>query len=98
MFAKLRVWDTEHNNGVLVYLLLADRAIEVVADRALHRCITAGDWQALIDAMQPMLRDGRHEEALQHAITALDGWLRQHFPLAAGACNPDELPNRAELR
>jgi uncharacterized membrane protein len=98
MFSKLRVWDTEHDNGVLVYLLLADRAIEVVADRALHRRVPAADWQALIDTMQPMLRDGRHEAALQTTIATLDSWLRQHFALAEGARNPDELPNRADLR
>ena len=98
MFSKLRVWDTEHDNGVLVYLLLADRAIEVVADRALHRRVPAADWRALIDTMQRMVRDGRHEAALQTTIATLDSWLRQHFALAEGARNPDELPNRADLR
>lgn len=98
MFGKLRVWDTEHNNGVLVYLLLADRAIEIVADRALHRHIDPGQWLALVEAMQPLLREGRHEAALMNTITALDEALRHWFPVSVEQRNPDELPNRADLR
>jgi uncharacterized membrane protein len=98
LFGKLRVWDTEHNNGVLVYLLLADRAIEIVADRALHRHIDPDQWQALIDAMQPLLRQGQHEQALQNTISALDEALRHWFPLAAAQRNPNELSDRADLR
>ncbi|MDZ7857435.1 TPM domain-containing protein [Sphaerotilus sp.] len=98
VFSKLRVWDTEHNNGVLVYLLLADRAIEIVADRALHRHIDPAQWQALVEAMQPLLREGRHEAALLHTIGALDEALRHWFPLSASQRNPNELPNRADLR
>lgn len=98
MFSKLQVWDTEGNNGVLVHLLLADRAIEVVADRALHRRIPEADWQALVAAMAPHLREGCHEAALQAAIATLDAWLRQHFPVDGRHANPDELPNRADIR
>jgi uncharacterized membrane protein len=98
VFGKLRVWDTEHNNGVLVYLLLADRAVEIVADRALHRHIDPDQWQALIDAMQPLLRQGRHEQALHNTIAALDEALRHWFPLTATQRNPNELSDRADLR
>ena len=98
LFGKLRVWDTEHNNGVLLYLLLADRAVEIVADRALHRHIDPDQWQALIDAMQPLLRQGQHEQALQNTIAALDEALRHWFPLAAAQRNPNELSDRADLR
>jgi len=98
MFSKLRVWDTEHNNGVLVYLLLADRAIEIVADRALHRHIDPDQWRALIDAMQPLLRLGRHETALQNTLSALDEALRHWFPVTADQRNPNELSDRADLR
>ena len=46
MFGKLRVWDTEHNNGVLIYLLLAEHAIEIVADRGLNEQVPPQQWQA----------------------------------------------------
>jgi uncharacterized membrane protein len=98
VFSKLRVWDTEHNNGVLVYLLLADRAIEIVADRALHRHIDPDQWQALVEAMQPLLRQGQHETALRNTLTALDEALRHWFPLNGEQRNPNELPDRADLR
>lgn len=99
MFAKLRVWDTERNNGVLVYLLLADRAIEVVADRALHRRIAPADWQTLVEAMRGPLHEGRHEQALQTAVATLDGWLRQHFPAdpSPARTRDNELPDPVEL-
>jgi uncharacterized membrane protein len=98
MFGKLRVWDTEHNNGVLIYLLLADRAVEIVADRALHQHIDPDQWQALIEAMQPLLRLGRHEVAVQNTIAALDEALRHWFPVHTGQRNPNELPDRTDLR
>ena len=98
LFGKLRVWDTEHNNGVLVYLLLADRAIEIVADRGLDRWVPAAHWQALITSMQQAFRDGRFEDGLNQAIGAIDALLVQHFALAPGQTNPDELPNRPDLR
>lgn len=98
IFSKLRVWDTEHNNGVLVYLLLADRAVEIVADRGLHRHIDPDQWQSLIEAMQPLLRQGQHEAALQNTLAALDEALRHWFPVKAGQRNPNELPDRTDLR
>ena len=98
IFGKLRVWDTEHNNGVLVYLLLADRAVEIVADRGLHRHIDPDQWRSLIEAMQPLLRQGQHEAALQNMLAALDEALRHWFPLSAAQRNPNELSNRADLR
>ncbi len=94
LFGKLRVWDTEHNNGVLVYLLLADRAIEIVADRGLNRHVDAAAWQALAARMRALFRDGRFEEGLAAAIAEVDGLLRRHFALAAGERNPNELPDR----
>ena len=98
LFGKLRVWDTEQNNGVLIYLLLADHAIEIVADRWLTRHVPPAQWQALIAAMQPAFRAGRFEDGLNQAIATIDALLLQHFALAPGQTNPDELPNRADLR
>ena len=58
LFGKLRVWDTEHNNGALIYLLLADHAIEIVADRALDRTMSTEQWQTLISDMQSAFQSG----------------------------------------
>lgn len=97
MFGKLRVWDTEHNNGVLVYLLLAERAIEIVADRGLDRHIALEDWQAMIARMGAAFRAGRFEDGLTQALEEISAVLVEHFPLAAGAASPNELPDRPVL-
>jgi uncharacterized membrane protein len=94
LFGKLRVWDTEANNGVLVYLLLAEHAIEIVADRGLSRHVDAARWQALIAPMREAFRAGRYEAGLADAVQSIDALLRQHHPLAAGQRNPNELPDR----
>jgi len=93
MFGKLRVWDTEANNGVLIYLLLAEHAIEIVADRGLNRHVSREQWQAIVDGMREAFRAGRFEEGLNAAVDAVDALLAQHFPAGAGETNPDELPN-----
>ena len=98
MFGKLRVWDTEHNNGVLVYLLLAEHAIEIVADRGLTRQVPQRAFDALIATMRENFRAGRFEEGLMQAVDAVDRLLTQHFALAAGEANPNELSDRADLR
>ena len=99
MFAKLRVWDTEHNNGVLIYLLLADRRIEIVADRALTRRVEAGHWQQLVEAMGEAFRAGHFEQGLADAIAAVDALLVAHFPRDAGTATPrlNELPDEPLL-
>jgi uncharacterized membrane protein len=98
MFGKLRVWDTEANNGVLIYLLLAERGIEIVADRGVARVVPQTHWQQVIDDMRAAFRAGRFEEGLARAIDAVDAELAEHFPLAEGQLNPNELPDRAHLR
>ena len=98
LFGKLRVWDTEHNNGVLIYVLLADRAIEVVADRGLMRHIDATQWQALVQRMRDAFRAGHIEQGLVQAVDTIGALLAQHFPLADGSANPNELPDRVDLR
>lgn len=94
LFGKLRVWDTEHNNGVLIYLLLADRAIEIVADRGVARAVPPLHWSEVVRGMGAAFRAGRFEEGLAEAIAAVDRVLREHWPLAPGASNPNELPDR----
>lgn len=98
MFGKLRVWDTEHNNGVLIYLLLAEHAIEVVADRGLAQRVPQAHWDGVLGGMRTAFRGGRYEEGLSQAIDAVDALLTQHFALAEGQANPNELPDRADLR
>ena len=80
MFGKLRVWDTEHNNGVLIYLLMADHAIEIVADRALHRAVPAAAWHAVLSGMQQDFRRDAYAEGLETALQRVTDLLAQHFP------------------
>jgi len=94
MFSKLRVWDTAQDNGVLIYLLLAEHAIEIVADRGLNAHVDAAQWERIIDGMRQPLRDGRFERGLNDAVDAVDALLARHFPLQPGERNPDELPNQ----
>ena len=97
MFGKLRVWDTEANNGVLIYLLMAEHAIEIVADRGLARHVPPEQWQAIVAGMRAPFRAGRYEEGLNAAVDAVDALLAQHFPLDAATANPNELPNRPHV-
>ncbi len=98
MFGKLRVWDTDANNGVLIYLLLAEHAIEIVADRGLNRVVSEAEWKRIIDGMRATFHEGRYEEGLIRAIDAVDVLLAANFPLAAGSGNPNELPDRPFMR
>jgi uncharacterized membrane protein len=98
MFGKLRVWDTENNNGVLIYLLLAEHNIEIVADRGLDRHVGAAGWQQILEAMRAAFRAGHFEEGLNQAVDAVDALLVRHFPLERGAPNPNELPDSPHLR
>jgi uncharacterized membrane protein len=98
LFSELRVWDTEHNNGVLIYLLLAEHAIEIVADRGLTRHVPQAQWDALVAGMREAFQEHRFEAGLSAAIAAVDRLLLQHFPLAAGEANPNELPDDVDLR
>ncbi len=98
MFGKLRVWDTEHNNGVLIYLLLAEHRIEIVADRGLDRHVSASQWREVMERMRASFRQGEFEAGLDAAIDAVDALLVQHFALAPGQSNPNELPDRPHLR
>jgi uncharacterized membrane protein len=97
MFGKLRVWDTEANNGVLIYLLLAEHQIEVVADRGLARHVPQSHWDGIVGGMREDFRAGRFEPGLLRAVEAVEALLRQHFPAEAGSPNPNELSDRPHL-
>jgi uncharacterized membrane protein len=94
MFGKLRVWDTEANNGVLIYLLLAEHQIEIVADRGIARHVPPGHWQAIVAGMRSEFRAGRFEAGLLQAVEAVERLMLQHYPPAEGQANPNELPDR----
>lgn len=93
MFGKLRVWDTAKNNGVLIYLLLAERRIEIVADRGLNELVPPGTWSRMIEAMSAAFKAGDFEGGLARAVSEVSALLQRHFALADQAHNPNELPN-----
>ena len=93
LFGKLRVWDTEHNNGVLIYLLLAEHAIEIVADRGIDRHVSAAQWAAMTQRMGAAFREGRFEDGLTQALEEVSALLVAHFPLAEGEDDRNELPD-----
>ncbi|MFM7026748.1 MAG: TPM domain-containing protein [Limnohabitans sp.] len=92
-FGRLRAWDTEHNNGVLIYLLLAERRIEIVADRGLQRCASARDWQDVVSRLSAHLQRGDTETGLTQALEEVSALLVAHFPQVDGAAASNELPD-----
>jgi uncharacterized membrane protein YgcG len=96
LFSQLRVWDTEHNNGVLIYLLVADRRIEILADRGLHSRTGPEVWQGITSQLSTALQAGCYEDGLSHAIQTVGAQLRQHFP-ATSELNSNELPDAVVL-
>jgi uncharacterized membrane protein len=91
VFSLLRLWDTDERNGVLIYLLLADRDIEIVADRGLN-VVQAAEWEAICKSMEQALRRGEFREGVMDGVHAVSGLLARHFPRRAGDRN--ELPDR----
>ena len=100
MFSKLRVWDTEHNNGVLIYLLLAEHAIEFVADRALAQRVSPTEWQAVINRLANALATHHVEDGLTQALEETSALLAQHFGMAVtpGTPRSNELPDAPHLQ
>lgn len=92
LFSLLRVWDTEDNTGVLVYLQMVDHRIEIVADRGISARVPQSEWDAICRRMQAAFGGGRFEAGVLEAIGEITELLERHFP--AGAHNPDELPDR----
>lgn len=92
-FANLRVWDTAANNGVLVYLLLADQRIEIVADRGLQALVSDEQWRGVCQMLEQRLRSGDHADAVIAAIHEINDLLAAHFPQSNDTVDVDELPN-----
>jgi len=80
VFSQLRVWDTQHNNGVLIYLLLADHDVEIVADRGVHAHVGAEGWEQICRDMEASFRAGKFEEGVLHGIRAVGAHLARHYP------------------
>ncbi|MGD0960213.1 MAG: TPM domain-containing protein [Methylomonas sp.] len=91
VFSQLRVWDTEHNTGVLIYLLLAERRLEIVADRGIHARVGDAAWTHICRSMETRFRDGAFEPGVLEGVEAITALLRQHFPAVAD--NPNEIPD-----
>jgi TPM domain len=96
MFSKLRVWDTAANNGVLIYLLLAEHAIELVSDRGLNPHVQASEWQAMVQRMGAAFHEGRFEDGLTQALEEVSAVLVTHFP-ADYAAPLNELPDAPQV-
>ena len=93
VFAQLRVWDTRANNGVLVYLLLADHRIEIVADRGLAGLVSEQQWRGACMLMEERLRAGEPEAAIVGGVASIADLLAAHFPRAPGDADRNELPD-----
>ena len=91
LFAQLGVWDTAQNSGVLIYLLLADRDVEIVADRGIHSCVGDDGWEAICKQMEAAFRQGQFKAGAVTGIMQIGAALQQHFP--AGNKNSNELPD-----
>ncbi len=92
VFAQQGVWNTEENSGVLIYLLLADRRVEIVADRGIDARVNAQAWESICATMQENFSAGRFEEGAIYGVRAVSDLLERHFPAREGAGN--ELSDR----
>ena len=96
-FSRLRVWDTAENNGVLIYLLLADRRIEILADRGLDGRVSAEQWRGVCLLMEERLRAGDAEDAVLQGFAAAGDLLAEHFPVIDGREDRNELTDRPQI-
>src|SRR6266700_6403372 len=91
IFSQLRIWDTAHNNGVLIYLLLADRNVEIVADRGIDAKVGTAGWDKICADMETEFRAGNFKSGVINGIKAVSRQLATHFPGHSGG--PNELPD-----
>jgi uncharacterized membrane protein len=91
IFSQLRIWDTARNNGVLIYLLLADRNVEIIADRGINAKVGVGGWEKICAEMEKDFKVGNFERGVIKGIEAVSGELAKHFPPYTS--EPNELPD-----
>ena len=92
VFSMLQVWHTEENTGILLYVLLADHKVEIVADRGIQKKVAQEEWNGIVRMMEEHFRAGRFPEGAIAGVRAVSELLARHFP--ADASNPNELPDR----
>ena len=92
LFAQLGVWDTEHNNGLLIYLLLADRAVEIVADRGIHDKVGTDEWSKVCRQMEAAFKQSNFEGGMVSGVQTVTQHLVKHFPAVGHGKN--ELPDK----
>ena len=92
VFSLLRVWDTEDNNGVLIYLLLADHKVEIRADRNINKVVGHQEWQRICHVMEADFREARFCDGVLKGIEEIGILLEQHFPISDNDAN--ELSNK----
>jgi uncharacterized membrane protein len=92
LFASQRIWDTEENSGVLIYVQLVDRRVEILADRGIAACVAQAEWDAICRAMEANFRRGEWRQGALQAVARAGELLASHFP--ARANNPNELPDQ----
>jgi uncharacterized membrane protein len=97
VFGELRVWDTEANNGVLLYVLLADHAIELVADRAAAKVLGQPVMERICATMHDAFKRGHYEHGVLAAVASLHERLVEAFPPSPQVLDEDELPNRPAI-
>lgn len=97
IFSQLRVWDTRANNGVLLYLLLADHRIEIVADRGFDGLVSPEQWRGACLLVEERLKAGEPEEAVLRGVEALSALVEAHFPRHAEYVDENELPDEPHL-
>jgi uncharacterized membrane protein len=98
VFSELRVWDTAENNGVLIYVLLAERDVEIVSDRGAAARIPPEAWERACQAMEAHFREGRFEAGAVTGVNAVSELLAAHFPASGDRANPNELRDRPVVR
>ena len=96
LFGRFNIWDTEFNTGVLIYLLLADRDVEIVADRGIHQHVGNDGWAHICHQMELKFRHGEFEAGVLQGIAAISQHLQQHFPAGAIPASQIALTKRAK--
>jgi uncharacterized membrane protein len=95
LFGALRAWDTEENCGVLIYVQLVDRDIEIVADRGIAARVAQSEWDEICHAMEEAFRQRRFVEGTMEAIERVTTLLARHFP--SPGLNRNELPDQPRV-
>jgi uncharacterized membrane protein len=92
VFSELGIWDTEQNNGVLIYLLLADHDVEIIADRGVNKKVSMDEWETICKQMEDTFRRGEFEQGVKNGIRSISKYLESYFP--PDGHDRNELPDK----